>query len=617
MIIRVQSPDGAKRFNCNPADSTSTLFRMIQEEYKIDDIFSFSLFKDNASKYQISMHERKSLKDFNLNHGDLIYLKSNNKMETNSTTSRNNFSQTMVHSNPVEQSHIHVELDEVDKILNKQDGLIEKKNSNFCRHGDNAKCVHCTPIEPYDEGYMKEHNIKHMSFHSHIRKLKHGIDKGKFASLENISCKIKPGCKGHAPWPDGICTKCQPSAITLNPQTYRHVDNVTFENTAIVENFLNYWRTSGHQRVGFLYGYYDTFKDVPLGIRARVVAIYEPPQETTRDMVRLALEQMNLTDVDSIAHTLGYQRIGWIFTDLVPDDKQKGTVKHIRSADTFFLSAQECIMAGHFQNCHPNPCQLSTSGYFGSKFVTVCITGDKENQVHMEAYQVSNQCMALVNDKCLIPTKDAFELAYVRESTRDQYVPDVFYKQKDKYGNNVTQIARPLPIEYLLVDVPVSTPKEQIYTFNPLTHLKPFPIENRLIEGHLQDFNSLAQYMSQFSKEQFLEAISDLHLLFYISTMDTLPLKESMEPILQAVKTKNRSLANQWAASDKWATVEQLMLAHGLQDFPSTSGTFNSDTNESSTSTNAVQNSQTWSCQYCTFENEGHKTSCDMCNLPK
>lgn len=190
----MQSPDGAKRFNCNPADSTSTLFRMviinfyyryynnkifiqIQEEYKIDDIFSFSLFKDNASKYQISMHERKSLKDFNLNHGDLIYLKSNNKMETNSTTSRNNFSQTMVHSNPVEQSHIHVELDEVDKILNKQDGLIEKKNSNFCRHGDNAKCVHCTPIEPYDEGYMKEHNIKHMSFHSHIRKLKHGIDK--------------------------------------------------------------------------------------------------------------------------------------------------------------------------------------------------------------------------------------------------------------------------------------------------------------------------------------------------------------------------------------------------------------------------------------------------------
>src|SRR5699024_5590225 len=118
---------------------------------------------------------------------------------------------------------------------------------------------------------------------------------------------------------------------------------------------------------------------------------------------------------------------------------------------------------------------LSTSGYFGSKFVTVCVTGDKENQVHMEAYQVSNQCMALVRDNCLIPTKDVPELAYVRESNRDQYVPDVFYKEKDKYGNDTQRIARPLPIEYLLVDVPVATPKEPTYTFNPLPQLNSFP----------------------------------------------------------------------------------------------------------------------------------------------
>ena len=330
----------------------------------------------------------------------------------------------------------------------------------------------------------------------------------------------------------------------------------------IVENFLNYWRISSHQRVGFLYGYYDVFKDVPLGIRAHVVAIYEPPQESTRDMVRLLLDHMDLKEVDHIANSLGYKRVGWIFTDLVPDDKQKGTVKHIRSANTYFLSAQECIMAGYFQNCHPNFCQLSTSGYFGSKFVTICVTGDKNNQIHMEAYQVSNQCMALVRDNCLVPTKDSPELAYVRESNREQYVPDVFFKEKDKYNNDVTQIARPLPIEYLLIDVPVSTPREQTYTFNPLTQLKPFPIENRMLEGHLQDFNSLGQYMNQFNKNQFLEAISDFHLLVFISNMDTLPLKDSMKTLLQAVKNKDRELAKKWSSSDKWATVEQLMMAH-------------------------------------------------------
>ena len=36
--------------------------------------------------------------------------------------------------------------------------------------------------------------------------------------------------------------------------------------------------------------------------------------------------------------------------------------------------------------------------------------------------------MALVRDDCLVPTLDAPELGYVRESTSDQYVPDVFYK---------------------------------------------------------------------------------------------------------------------------------------------------------------------------------------------
>ena len=36
--------------------------------------------------------------------------------------------------------------------------------------------------------------------------------------------------------------------------------------------------------------------------------------------------------------------------------------------------------------------------------------------------------MALVRDGILVPTKDAPELAYVIESTKEEYVPDVFFK---------------------------------------------------------------------------------------------------------------------------------------------------------------------------------------------
>lgn len=52
----------------------------------------------------------------------------------------------------------------------------------------------------------------------------------------------------------------------------------------------------------------------------------------------------------------------------------------------------------------------------------------------MEGYAVSGQCMTLVRDECLVPTKDAPELGYVRESSDKQFVPDVYYKVSAKFS---------------------------------------------------------------------------------------------------------------------------------------------------------------------------------------
>ena len=51
-----------------------------------------------------------------------------------------------------------------------------------------------------------------------------------------------------------------------------------FENHTIADRFLDFWRKTGSQRMGYLYGRYTEHKDIPLGIRAEVAAIYEPPQ---------------------------------------------------------------------------------------------------------------------------------------------------------------------------------------------------------------------------------------------------------------------------------------------------------------------------------------------------
>ena len=77
-----------------------------------------------------------------------------------------------------------------------------------------------------------------------------------------------------------------------------------------------------------------------------------------------------------MAKKLGLKCVGWIFTDLVMDDPRKGTVQHFRgTSDTYFLSAEECITAGYFQNIYKNYSKYSHDGYFGSKFVTVVVSG--------------------------------------------------------------------------------------------------------------------------------------------------------------------------------------------------------------------------------------------------
>lgn len=111
-----------------------------------------------------------------------------------------------------------------------------------------------------------------------------------------------------------------------------------------------------------------------IGIRALVAAIYEPPQESNRDSVKL-LDDEHGKEVDELAAALGLQKVGWIFTDLIADNPAEGTVKQIRGIETHFLTSQECIMAGHLQNQHPNISKYSSNGTFGSKFVTICVTG--------------------------------------------------------------------------------------------------------------------------------------------------------------------------------------------------------------------------------------------------
>lgn len=60
-----------------------------------------------------------------------------------------------------------------------------------------------------------------------------------------------------------------------------------FENPSIVDRFLNFWRRTGSQRIGIMYGRYEPHGDIPLAIKATVAAIYEPPQVSSQYCVMM------------------------------------------------------------------------------------------------------------------------------------------------------------------------------------------------------------------------------------------------------------------------------------------------------------------------------------------
>lgn len=135
-------------------------------------------------------------------------------------------------------------------------------------------------------------------------------------------------------------------------------------------------------------------------------------------------------------------------------------------------------------------------------------------------------------------------------------------QEKDIYGNEVSRLARPLPVEYLLVDVPASTPKIPQSTFTAIPERAQFPVENRLIDGHLQNFHAVCEYLSKWSADEFYEAIADFHFLIYLTRMDMLPMKATIGPLLEAIRTENRADVLDWQQQEVWRTMESIIKAN-------------------------------------------------------
>lgn len=242
------------------------------------------------------------------------------------------------------------------------------------------------------------------------------------------------------------------------------IDHVEFASPSLIEEILQVWRKTGTQRFGWMLGHYEPYDQVPMGIKAVVEAVHEPPQEGDIDGIRLGLPWQEQEKVENLAKMCGLKVVGMIFTDLTPEeDKDKrsaGKVIAKRHKDSFFLSSLETIFAAKEQSKRPNASRFSATGQFSSKFVTCVITGNLQGDIAVEAYQISDQAMSMVEADMIEPSVEP-GVVRIREDTtgeadpsKKRYIPDVFFTYKNQYNLQVKESAKPcFPTDYLLVSV--------------------------------------------------------------------------------------------------------------------------------------------------------------------
>lgn len=583
MLLRFRGPDGMVRIVADRDDTFGELEHKLSKVLPEDVDYETLILSnkpaggDNKLLKEISKYK---ISQIGLGHGDMVFL-NYKKIESPSTELYSNTATTrasdysssankQIGISPLKSYDQNVSISalnqgdskkgtesiyqsELDDRLDKKDGrIIRKRDHKMCRHGEKGMCDYCMPLEPFDPGYMHDNNIKNLSFHSYLRKINSTTNKSGQGSsfmppLSEPYYRVKNKCpSGHPEWPGGICTKCQPSAITLQPQPFRMIDHVEFSKPSIVENFLNFWRISGCQRFGYLYGRYSEYTEVPLGIKAVVEAIYEPPQSGEIDGITLT-EWENKEGIDEVASLCGLEKVGVIWTDLLDSGKGDGTVFCKRHIDSYYLSSLEIVFAARLQAKYPKSTKWSDSGKFGSNLVTCVLSGDTSNQIAISAYQVSNSAIEMVRADIVEPSADPGKMLVRSEHNEDSnqsisYIPEVFYRRINEYGCSVQENAKPsFPVEYLLVTLThgfPSNPKPLFIAPDP-----GFPIENRSIIGIDQDIKAISKHL-EFGKNLMgeepifhISAVSDFHLLCYLHTFGWLDKNE--EALLCLVATQH------------------------------------------------------------------------------
>mmetsp|Transcript_11103 Transcript_11103/g.19353 ORF Transcript_11103/g.19353 Transcript_11103/m.19353 type:complete len:416 (+) Transcript_11103:279-1526(+) len=248
------------------------------------------------------------------------------------------------------------------------------------------------------------------------------------------------------------------------------------------------------KRGGLLYG---TVEDNEV----KVEFIYEPPQQGEAMNLELQRSGDEESMVDFLAGKLGLKKVGFIFS--------QSTAERDFIAHTGELLQMAAMQAELGETC-----------------TTVVVSWDQTadepgGHVHFEAFQCSKQCVELAKDGWLLPTPAGQAPCGVTKlvSPKD---PGLKYPVMAA-GKDVGELDN----DYFLVPVKILDHQGPLLTA--------FPIENRLLP---QGKAELAQHLRKFASTPYVERISDLHLLLWLSKQPNLD-QSDMSLLVDAVKSQS------------------------------------------------------------------------------
>ncbi|KAJ6501676.1 NPL4 family-domain-containing protein [Mycena vitilis] len=651
MLLRVRSKDGNFRFEFEPTADISELLAKVQETAPDADPSSFTISNQpRGNEANFSTLKGRSLKSLGLNHTDLVFVNYVSKEAPSSSSSTQPSSDAVPTTTRIWET---VKEDPVDVYWRSQDGKIPRsRDARFCTHATNGMCDYCMPLEPYNALYHKEHAIKHLSYHAYLKQISpksssSATSTSSLPPLTPLSYKVKVPCpSGHPSWPSGICTSCQPSAITLQSQPFRMVDHLEIASTDVIDRFLHAWRSTGFQRFGWLIGRYQPYDKVPMGVKAVVEVIYEPPQEGELDGLTLGLpweEEPRIRELSASAAT-PLTVVGYIFTDLTPTEEDRTKNVYKRHPGSFYMSSLEAIFAATMQKSNPTPSRSSPTGQFASRLVTAILTATEDGQVDIAAYQVSEQACAMVEADMIEASVDP-GIVRVKEEDRTQgsarYVPDVFFSFKNEYGLEVKKTAKPaFPVEYLMVNVTHGFPQNP----SPLFQSAKFAIENRpgledqRIERVISSLAGLdapnivdsrsAKPGEAHKRRELAAWLSDWHLVAFLDTTQLFSpedVKLMMRIVTSPTLLEDLSQLDPLLATEGWNTLmtftresgsSQPMSSSRDDDIPQ--DVFDQIAAAEAAARGSGEGSSAGIriCPHCTFENAHGGTDCEVCGLP-